>query len=384
MQVYSLFFKILKKNALGPIIMFVVIFASLTVMFSQIGTTPKDSFELTKCRVAVVNRDGGELSKELTEFIGDKAKLKTLKDDEQTYKDSLFFREVDYIAIIPKGFTEAFQKGTPLKIESMQIPDGTNAMLVHNLIDSYLNTAKIYQNGTGEIDYQAIQDDLAISTKVNMVATDKEDVDEKSSANFYMNYFSYPMLSIMILAIPMIMLSINELNVKRRCIASPQKQSSFTIKMLSANMLLMLAVYIVFIMIALIMYTDDVFSIKGLYWILNTFSFSVFSLCFGFFVANMITSKAAIWPIANCAALGLGFLGGAFVPQELLNKSLLKFGVINPVFWFIKANNTIDSLVTFNMGTLSPVLLSFGIQLGFALAFAAMTLVAIKYKRRSN
>lgn len=384
MQAYKLFFKILKKNALGSILLFVMIFSALTILFSQIGSTSTESFALTKCKVAVVDQDGGELAKELTAYIQKNTKPVTIKDDEDSYKDALFFRQVDYIAIIPKGFTDAFVKGSPLAIESMQIPDGTNATLVAYMIDSYLYTAKLYLGGTGTIDYKAVKDDLAISANVEMVSGEKDELSIKSSANFYINYFCYPMLSIMILAVPMIMLSINELDVKRRCIASPQKQSSFTMKMLSANMMMMLIILTIFSIIAMIMYSNTVLSTKGLWWLLNSLSFSTFALCFGFFIANLIKSKATVWPISNCAALGLGFLGGAFVPQEMLNESLIKFGVVNPVFWFIKANNTVDSLNTFNMETLSPVLLSVGIQFGFAIAFAAMTLVVIKYKRRSN
>ncbi len=379
MQAFKLYFKILKKTALMPILLFVIIFAMLTVTFSQTSSKTNE-FELTKCKVAVIDYDKSILSKELTKYIGEKAKLVTVENDENSIKDALFFREIDYIATIPASFGASFEQNNMLTIESMQIPDSTNAKLVSNLIDSYLNTAKIYLDATGKIEYQAVKEDLSISTKVDVVVENKA---KTSSTSLYLNYFSFTMLSIMILAISMIMTSVNEINVKRRYLASPQKTSPFTLKMLTANMILMLAIVLVFAIISIVMYSDVVFSTRGILWLVNVLSFSTFALCFGFFISNL-ASKASAWAISNCVSMSLGFLGGAFVPQEMLSESILKFGVINPVYWFVKANNTIDSLNTFNTETLNPVILSVSILLGFACAFAAMTLVVMKYKRRSN
>lgn len=384
MQTYKLFFKILRKSALASILLFIAIFSAITILFSKTYQSPVESFELTKCKVAIIDHDQEELSKELTNYLNQYIKPVTVNDDEDSFKDALFFREVHYIAIIPKGFTEAFLSGNPMEITSMQLPDGVSAKLVDNIINSYLQTAKLYLKGTGKVDYAAIQKDLSISTEVKMVSGQKDTITDRSSANFYVDYFCYPILSIMILAIPMIMLSVNEPNVKRRCIAAPLNQTRFTLQLLCANLMMMLIILALFALIAVIMYPDTVISIRGIWWLLNALSFSTFSLCFGYFIANLIQSKSTIWAIANCAALGLGFLGGAFVPQELLDETILKFDVINPVYWFIKGNNTLDRINTWNMETLNPILFSIFIQFGFAIAFAAMTLVVVKYKHRSN
>lgn len=381
MQAFKLYFKIFKKSAFITSLIFIVVYALMTVLFSQVGASQSSSFELSKCKVSVIDEDNSTLSKELTEFLSKNTKPITLENNESSFKDALFFRQVDYIAIIPKGFETQFHSNTDTMIESMQLPDGANAMLIQNLINSYLSTAKLYLDGTGTIDYDAVNQDISIQTNVNILGGTASD--KQTSEIIYVNYLSYVMLAIMIFIVPMVMMIVNEKDIKRRNLASPIKTTHYTWQMLLGNFVSMIVIYFIFLVLAIIIYGESLLNLKGALWALTLFCFSVFSLCLGFFISTFAT-KNSVWPIANLVSLGCGFLGGTFVPQQLLNETILRFGAINPVYWYIKTNNTIYELNTLNSETLKPVFLSTGILLAFACTFIAMTLVVTKMKRKSN
>ena len=55
-----------------------------------------------------------------------------------------------------------------------------------------------------------------------------------------------------------------------------------------------------------------------------------------------------------------------------------------PIYWYVKASNDIHNLIIFSSENLKPILSSMLIQLGFAAAIFAVTLVIIKQKRLSN
>lgn len=382
MQVFKLYFKIFKKGALASVLIYVVIFLIITVLMSQ-SSQKKTTlvFETTKCRVAVINYDDSKLSDELSLYLKTNSKWVDINDDEISLKDALFFRKVDFIAIIPKGFGNDFISEKVKTIETMQIPDSMNAMFVSRMVDSYLSTANIYLGGTGEIDYSAIKNDLSISTDVNMLNNKKND--QLSSLSSYFNVLVYPFLGILIMGVSMVMLIVNEENIKNRNFSAPINSTKFSLQMLSGNFLLSFCVFVLFSGLAIVIYGKEMLGVKGAILILNTFIFSLVALSISFLISN-VASKKSVAPISNFVSLGFCFLGGVFVPQEILGQTAKNTAIVNPAFWFVKANNIIDKLNTFNFDTLKPVLNSMVIELSFACAFASIALVVIKCKRRVN
>ena len=352
MQAFKLYFKILKKGALVSILLYINIFVALTVILSQVTSNKTTSaFETAKCKVAIINYDNSKLSNELSSYLKLNSKSVDIKDDEESLKDALFFRKVDFIAIIPKGFETDFISGKSKTIETMQIPDSLNAMFVGQFIDSYLNTANVYLSGIGEIDFASVKKDLAISTDVIM--SDKKTTENLSSLNYYFNALVYPFLGILIAGVSLVMLIVNEENIKKRNYASPINQTKFSLQMLSGNFILSFCVFLLFTALAVITYGKDMLTVKGAIFTANTFIFSLVALSLSFLISNVGT-KNSVPAISNFVSLGFCFLGGAFVPQSMLGQTVKNTAIVNPAFWFVKANDTIDKLAIFNFDTLNP------------------------------
>ena len=70
MTVYKGYMKIVKRN-LGLILMYVVIFAGITVLFQQFSSAdPAGSYQAESVRIAVVDEDRGSLAEGLKTYLG--------------------------------------------------------------------------------------------------------------------------------------------------------------------------------------------------------------------------------------------------------------------------------------------------------------------------
>lgn len=96
----------------------------------------------------------------------------------------------------------------------------------------------------------------------------------------------------------------------------------------------------------------------------------------------MASSKGAINGIVNVIALGSSFLCGAFVPMEWLPDSALAIAHIIPTYYYIRTNEILKTIETFNFETLKPIITNMAIVIGFAIIFIVLTNIVSKKKRK--
>jgi ABC-2 type transport system permease protein len=131
MQVFKAYFKVMRGSAVSLAISLSV-FVGLAVLFSFIAPeTALGEFEPTRIPVAVINRDGDtELAQGLVDYLAHTVQPVSYPDDEEKLQDALFYRKVEYIAIIPSGFSDAFMSGEDCAIRKVIVPDSTSSYYV--------------------------------------------------------------------------------------------------------------------------------------------------------------------------------------------------------------------------------------------------------------
>ena len=143
MTVFKGYISIMKK-CLPNIILYFVITMGITIgiqMASQ-GTT-RQVFEATRLNVGIVDADGGNLAKGLSEYIGQAHNVEMLANDEGVIQENLFYQNVHYVIRIPKNFaTTCLQEKQQLKVTSVQNAYG--AFYVEQRIDTFLNGVMVY------------------------------------------------------------------------------------------------------------------------------------------------------------------------------------------------------------------------------------------------
>lgn len=388
MQVYKAFFKIIKKN-LTQIMIYVVVFLSLAIALANTNPNPvKTNFTETKVKIAFINYDtDSKLVGGLKTYLSKHANIVDIKDETEKLQDALFFREVEYIVKVPKGFGEGLLKGSPLKLEKTTVPGSTSEIYLDSKINKYLNTAKTYNSSIENLSQEElityIEMDLNQKTEVSLKNSADESLNNEKRA-FYFNYMAYALFGVLILGVCSVMIVFNNTDLKKRNTSSPMKLSRMNFELILANLSFAVITWFLMIIAAIIMYGSYMFSGKGLLFLLNSFIFTFAVLSISFFFGNIISSKGAMSAAANVGALGTCFISGVFVPQAFLGKTVLKIASFTPNYWYVKNNNTIVYLSNFNMETLTPIFLNMVIILGFAVAVLTITLVLIKQKRTSN
>lgn len=384
MQVFKQYFKIIRKSVFWSLFMYAFIFIAMTIMFSTTGNNPSTGFETTKCKVAVINEDNSPLAENLENFIKLNSNAVTIKNTEESIKDSLFFRDSELVVTIPEGFGAAFNSDSPISLQTQSIPDSTSSVFVKNLINSYLNSTSLYLKSNTLKDINEIgtlvEEDLAKETTVNISSGGS--LKEKNGSFYYFNYLCYPLLCMLILGISLITGIFNSKDLKMRNLCSPIDVKKYNIQLFLGHLILAVFIWVIFIIIAFIMYPNEMLTINGVLLIVNSFIFTLTALSLSFFIGNIAT-KNSMSAICNCVALGSCFLGGAFVPQEMLSPAVIKLAIINPVYWYVKLNETISTMAIFNFNSLKPVFFEFMILIAFAAAFLSIGLVTVKQKSLS-
>lgn len=390
MQVYKAFFKVIYKN-LTQIMIYVFVFIFFAVFLSKNYTEPLNTnFSESKINIAFINYDkNSKIIYGLKKYLNKNANFINIEDDTKKLQDALFYRQVDYIVKIPKGFTDKLIKGENPQIERTMVPGSASSVLIDNVFNKYFNTARLYiktiPNTSEEQLVNYINNDISQKADVNIkgIAKDKT-VRNSPNAIYYYNYLSYSLFAILILGVCSVMMVFNNTDLKKRNLCSPLKLRSMNFQLILGNLSFAFIAWLLLVIGSLVMYSEYLLSIRGLMLILNSFAFTLAALSISFLIGNIINSRSAMSAAANVFSLGTCFISGVFVPQAYLGKAVLRIASFTPTYWYVKSNNDIEALTRFNMDNLMPIFSNMLIVIAFAAAAIAIALAYIKQKRMSN
>lgn len=384
MTVYKLYLKLIRRN-FKSILMYLLIFVGIFFMFAMINSNNKttSSFKEVKPTIAYIDEEQSNLSMNLKDYL---ATITTISDIDsvETGKDAIFFGEIAAYIIIPDGFSEHFNNQQATNIHIEQRENESNAMLVQQYVNSYLQSVSTYQKNTAlsldEIHAQ-ILDDQSNKTEIAFAIANPEKAnDDVLLRQLFFNYLSFICLSVTILIVGIVMHSMNNSEIRKRNLASPIKSVSMNIQMVLGNLTFSVGLWLLF-MIIISAFSNNMLNSIGFTYMLNSLVFFLVALSIAFLAANLIVNTAhpteLLSAITNILGLGMTFLGGAFVPQKLISDSVLAISRFTPTYWYVLVN---DKLVDLSEPTLE-IFQYIGIQSLFAVACFILSMVVYKNKR---
>lgn len=384
MIVFKLYFQIIRKY-IGVISIYAFVFLAVTIAFATLSPASKmENFTEEKNRVVFINLDEeSTLVKGLKDYLGSYSVFLNIKNDNEKLQDALFYKDAEYILKVPAGFTNAFLKGEPAALEKTTVPDSTRSVYTDMLIDSYLNAARLYLDNIPDISQdelvKEVAYDLSIETPTEMTRKDTGR-DTGNAMKFFFNYLAYYLIGVLVFGGTTIMMVVNKTNIKRRNTCAPVKPSRFNAQILLGNVIYTLVSWAVMMLVCLVLYKGEMFTSNGLLYTVNSFVFAYTALSISFLLGTVIKNKNAQAAICNVLSMGLCFLSGVFVPQNLLSQQVLSVAAFTPTYWFVKANEIVGPLTNFTTENLSPFVNAVLIQLGFAAAMISLSLVIGKRK----
>ncbi len=387
MQVYKAYFRIIKQN-LPEISIYICIFLLITVMLTYFGgDRTSHGFNETKTNIAFINDDqGAALAAGLRDYLNQNANIINIANNEESLQDALFFKKIEYIVKVPAGFSQSIFNGkNEVKIEKTSIQNSQSSVYLDSLINRYLGTASLYlQNMPGISDSELlgyVQSDLDYQTSVQVMNYGRT---TDSKVTTYYTYLVYAMIIIIFLGVTSIMMAFNDKDIKMRNLGSPLKSFSINMQLFLGNLSFAMIVWIIIVTIGFLISGQAAFDLNSVLMYVNLLCFSFVCLSLSFLIGNLIDSRYARQAIANVLALGLCFISGVFVPQQLLGKTVSYIASFTPTYWYVKAVNDIEKLVAINATNVTPIINSMLIQLGFVVALLTVALAIAKQKRVSN
>lgn len=388
MQIFKVYFKILNHYK-GIIFMYFAIFLTLAlVMTVNMSSDNKiEEFESEKLNIAIIDQDKETLGEALKTYFGSTHNLIDLEYDEEIILNELYWRKVDYVLIIPKGFEERILSGKQEKTElqGIKVPGVFNADYFEAAVDLYTSKLTALLSGgfsieEAENELFELQEETIDVTMASFVNTNHND-----ACTVFFVYVPYLFIALGIIGVATVLLRFNEKEVKARmeCASLPMKKRiiGLTAAIFVFGLILLTAVLVAAgILSKGSIYTD----VRFPYFLLNLFALLLLGLSLGFLTGTISRSNEAVNGIVNVVSLALCFLGGVFVPLEFFSDGILKVAKFVPTYWYIVTNDSIGTMKTMDAELLNKILPQVGLVFCFALAIFAVTVVIISNKRKQT
>lgn len=382
MTVFKTILKILNKLK-GMIILYTAILVAITAL-NQTSGNNMTNFEDSKPSVLIVNKDSEDnIAKGFEDYISKHSEIKDIDTkDEDKINDAIFYRDVNYVIYIPKDFGKNLLDGKNPSLEYKSCGDEYSSY-AQMMVEKYIKTVLVYKDYYSGVELiPKVNKVVDKDTKVYMKTT--LDTSKLSSMTQYFNILNYALLAGCVYCISMILASLNDETVRKRTIISSFNYKKYNRIVLLSNSIVIFAMWILYMILALILFKDLMFSSNGLGYVINSFVFTICSLTIGFLIGNITQNKNAIGGIVNVIALGTSFLCGCFVPFEYMPDYVLKIAHILPTYYYVANNQLIKTMEVFNFESIKPLLINGAVIVISSFIFVAVTNYVSKRKQIIN
>lgn len=380
MTVFSTFFKVLKSQ-IGIIILYTVLllgFGGLNVKTNESNI----NYVADKPDIVIVNEDeSGELSENLVKYL---EKFTNVKDlDETNLDDALFYRQINAVIYIPENYSRDIENKQKVNIDINTTGDYESS-LASMILNRYLSVQDtfvlLFEDEASIIENINNTLDKEIKTEV---LSKKDEVSTSRITNYY-NFASYAIVAGILLVLGNILSSFNQINVKKRSIVSSTSYIKQNKYLLLSSSVYAILLWVFYVLVSIILFKGDILNEMFIFYIINSFIFTIIALTLAIFLSNLINNKNALSGLVNVIAVGSSFLCGVFVPARWLPTSVLAVAHILPPYWYVNTNDILAEMEVINFENLKPVITNEIVLIGFMILFIILNLIVTKKKQRIN
>lgn len=382
MQLFKAFFKIAKKNIASVLIYFIIYAVIMVILASTSKDTMAGNFQADSLDIVIMDQDQSIVSKALSSYLGEKNNIIDLEFDEEVIQDYLYYRYIDYALILPEGLEEKLLSGeTEHLYENVQVPGSSAGYFASQQADTFLNTVHLYLcSGYSRDD--AISNTLSTcedAIHVQNLTFDSSVSNEETNVFYLYQYFPYVLFTIIVCGLSPLIGIFQKKELQDRTNCSSLSLTNRNMQLILSCILYSLVCWLALIILGIVLYGSAMFTMNAAYALLNSFVFLLFTTAFTFLISNFISDPQTVNIIANISGLGMAFLCGVFVPQYMLSDKVLAIGKFLPAYWYTRCNNMLGGLSS-EILDMDFYWTSIGVQMLFALAILALTLVASKLR----
>ena len=144
-----------------------------------------------------------------------------------------------------------------------------------------------------------------------------------------------------------------------------------------------MAVWGICVAVQAALYRGGAFTSPNCFWyLLNSFACMVVAMTLAYLCGTVVNSVNALNGINNVVSLGLCFIGGIFVPIEMLGNGVKMAAGFTPTYWYSRINGILGDYEHLTAEMRQNILQGLAIQLLFAAACFCVTLAVSKARQR--
>lgn len=384
MQVFRIAISLIKSHRITFII-YVLVFSFMAfLMGMSIGGSATGEYETVRPAVAVIDRDGSEVSRALVGYLDDLGEPVEIEDSTYALQDAAARDLASYVLVIPAGYGEdllaAARAARPAPALGCQVSYmGAQGALIDERVRAWAQL--VYA-------FAAVSDAPAseLLSWVDAAQTERAQVEvarieQKSLPLSYLGYAqfaTYPLFGGVAVIVVAGLASLRDADVCARVMASGIARSSFARQIGLAIVAASAVVWLVNALLGLVLFGGDLTGVAPAYVALALmvlFALALVGASFGFLIWQLGASTEVAHAAANIFAMVVTFLGGAWVSIDQMGAAVRTAAQFTPAYWVIRALGAIYSATDLTPELVRTVFTNAGVTVLFALAITGVALV---------
>lgn len=386
MPVFKTNIRIVKQNFLA-VLLYVGIFIGLAIiMASDAKATDEKAFKSTSISLGIVDRDLSSTSKAIIDYLSEYHKVISLADDKALMQDELYYRNVEYILIIPTQFEIALFDGADVSLDCIKIPNSNSGLYVDLQIEQLLRTLRSFLSAGYDVSSAMAKTKEVLASETNVsLSLDKETSLSTPKYYYYYKFLPYILIALMIQTISTTLYVFNKPDIRKRNICSSESLKSRNFQLVLGSFVVSICIYLLVTVVGFILYRKEISNSATIpYYLLNSIIFLIVSISLGYFIGIIGHNLEAISAYGTILSLAFSFLGGVFVPLSVMSENVKSFSRFVPTYWYTKTNDLLMNLSEVSDKLREEIFIGYFVQLCFALAIFCIALVFSKKKLQES
>lgn len=376
------------------------VFVSLMGAFIALsmGTSTPDAattYEPYPATVAIVDRDGSDVSRAFVEHMASRYDLADVADDPAELQDGVATGRVDCVFVVPSGFgrdlVEAARGGRELPAVEEAYGVSTQASALVGVEAqrwaSLAGSAAAMHADADQATIALLANDAAESrAQVKIRSKNAQAWGAADQLGQYLRFGTYAVTSSVIVCVGMVLTAMSDPDLRRRLEAGPQASRSRALATLAACAVLALAVSAVSAAVGLVALWGPVSTLPtwqvALAFAANL-AFAAVPLAIAFLCTQLGAREQILNAVGNVLGMVMSFMGGAWVPLSIMGAGVVAAAHLVPTFWTNDAITTVLDAASPTPAVMGAYLTGVGVTLLFAVAFASAGLALARTRSRA-
>ncbi len=386
MPVFKTNIRIIKQNFIA-VLLYVGIFIGLAIIMTRDAkATDEKAFKTTSISLGIVDRDLSSTSKAIIDYLEEYHKVISLADDKELMQDELYYRNVEYILIIPTQFEISLFDGADVSLDCIKIPNSNSGLYVDLQIEQLLRTLRSFLSAGYDVSSAMAKTKEVLASETNVsLSLDNDTSVSTPKYYYYYKFLPYILIALMIQTISTTLYVFNKPDIRKRNICSSNSLKSRNFQLVLGSFVVSICIYSFVTVVGFILYHNEISNATTIpYYLLNSFVFLIVSISLGYFIGIIGHNLEAISAYGTVLSLAFSFLGGVFVPLSVMAENVKSVSRFVPTYWYTKTNDLLMNLTKVSDKLRNEIFTGYFVQLCFALAIFCMALVFSKKKLQEN